>query len=31
MLSGLEDSTAGAAHARELLELAESARASWIV
>lgn len=29
MLSGLEDSTAGAAHARELLGLAESARASW--
>jgi DNA repair protein RecN (Recombination protein N) len=29
MLSGLEDSTAGAAHARELLALAESARASW--
>jgi DNA repair protein RecN (Recombination protein N) len=29
MLSGLEDSTAGAAHARELLELAASARASW--
>lgn len=31
MLSGLEDSSAGAAHARELLELAASARASWIV
>ena len=29
MLSGLEDSSAGAAHARELLELAASARASW--
>lgn len=29
MLSGLEDSTAGAAHARELLDLADSARASW--
>ncbi len=28
MLSGLEDSTAGAAHARELLELAASARES---
>jgi DNA repair protein RecN (Recombination protein N) len=29
MLSGLEGSTAGAAHARELLELAAGARASW--
>ena len=29
MLSGLEDSTAGAAHARELLDLAATARASW--
>ena len=29
MLSGLEDSTAGAAHAQELLDLAESARESW--
>ena len=29
MLSGLEDSTAGAAHARELLDLAADARASW--
>ncbi|MEY4137729.1 MAG: hypothetical protein RL205_1857 [Actinomycetota bacterium] len=29
MLSGLEDSSAGAAHARELLDLAEAARASW--
>ncbi|MGI9136550.1 MAG: DNA repair protein RecN, partial [Candidatus Nanopelagicales bacterium] len=30
MLSGLEDSSAGAAHARELLDLAAASRASWI-
>lgn len=29
MLSGLEESTAGAAHARELLDLAAAARESW--
>ncbi len=29
MLSGLEDSAAGAAHAQELLDLADAARASW--